>query len=99
MKWSWSLSVNPDGSPLLAGEVTGYQIGIRPASGVVGTYPVEIAATPGVDDSVVFAGLAPGNYFASVRAMGPTNSPWDTSEIAFTVPVPVPAAPTNFSRA
>ena len=35
-------TLNEDGSPVTPGEITGYQIGIRPAAGTPGTYPTSV---------------------------------------------------------
>lgn len=99
-------TTNTDGSAIPAtGEVTGYQIGIRPAAGgAAGTYPVlaPAVAASAVNETLAATGavLAPGNYLAAVRAITAQTSGLWSNEGAFNVPVPpppVPSAPTGFS--
>jgi hypothetical protein len=99
-------SLNVDGTAIVAGEVTGYTVGIRntaTAGSAAGTYPVTVAAPGATDASALASGaaaaLVPGIYAAAIQTNGPVNSAWSV-EIFFEVPTaPVvpetPAAPSN----
>jgi hypothetical protein len=100
-KFTWTPpTTNVDGSAFDPSEVTGYELGIRPASGTAGTYPtlVEIAgeATAVEEISAIVPPLAPGDYAAAIRAVGPVDSAF-TSEVSFTIAPPTPAAPSDFT--
>jgi hypothetical protein len=105
--FSWTdPTTNTDGSPITAGEIQGYQLGIRPASGTAGTYPILAppVASSAVNETLAATGelLAPGDYFAAVRAITATVDSAFSNEGAFNVPVPpppVPNPPVNFSVA
>ena len=106
---SWSPPpANVDGSPIAAGEITGYTIGVRDttASGsAAGTYPYSLRApaiatsellsliTPKLPTGVLLAAAAQTN------TAGPS-SDW-SPEVTFTLaaPLPVPLPPVNFSIA
>lgn len=92
---SWTIpTTNVDGTPIAAGEITGYTIGIRPASGTAGTYPVTQAVpNAAATTAAVSLSLPSGNYFVSVQADGPQDSAWST-ETAFTL-APIPNPPTG----
>jgi len=98
-------TTNTDGSPIAAGEITGYQVGVRPASGTPGVYTILAPVDAATDTSDPIADITPalgyGDWVAAVRSIGPTNSAW-SNERAFTLvapPPPVPNAPTNFTVA
>ncbi len=98
MAWS-DPTTNTDGSPIAAGEITGYLLGLRnvnaPGS-APGVYPVT-ASVPAGDTSAplsVFGTLKSGSYAAAAQANGPNDSAWST-EATFTI-APVPAAPAGF---
>jgi hypothetical protein len=98
-------TTNTDGSPLAAGEITGYTIGVRSstaAGSVAGTYPAMtvIASATAVSEAVsaLSTVLVPGAYAAAIRSNGPVNSAWST-ETAFTILPPTPSAPTAFTAA
>ena len=97
-------TTNVDGSPIAAGEITGYEIGVRPSTGTVGTYPTRTPVTGGATVSEAFSAIAgtlqPGSYAAAVCALGAVNSAW-SNEVTFTIaaPPPTPSAPTNFTLA
>jgi hypothetical protein len=95
-------TVNVDGSPVVASEITGYQLGVRPASGTVGVYPaltpVSGAGTLTEAFSSISALLVPGSYFAAIQTIGPTDSAF-SAEVAVTIAAPVPVAPTGFGVA
>ena len=101
----WTIPAqNTDNSPIVPGELTGFQIGIRPASGTVGTYPTTVLVNNSTASSEAFSligtTLAPGNYAAAVMALSTINgnSAW-SSEATFTIAAPVlpPKAPTGFT--
>ena len=103
--FSWAdPSTNVGGSPILPGEVTGYQLGVRAdGTGAAGTYAQTIAVT-GATSSTLSASavqaalnLASGDYWASIRTVGPTDSTW-SAEVPFAV-LGVPNPPTGLSVA
>ena len=85
---------NTDGTTIAAGEITGYHIGTR-QGGTAGTYPT---ITPVIDPTATTATetFAPGTYNAAIQTIGPANSAF-SSEITFTVALPVPLPPSGFS--
>lgn len=105
-KFSWTPNtVNTDGTPIAAGEITGYVIGIRSATAtgsVVGTYPAVSSPTGPLAVSDAFSALnlvlKPDTYFAAVQSVGPLASPW-SAEVEFIVGLPQPSAPTGFTVA
>lgn len=109
VSFSWTdPTTNVDGSPIVAGEITGYQIGIRPASGAVGTYPVQLPSANVAAVTENLNALTPtlanagssttAGYFASIQTLGPVDSPW-SAEVGFSLVPPTPSAPSNFSVA
>ncbi len=101
MSWT-DPTTNTDGSPIAAGEITGYLLGLRnvaaPGS-APGTYPIT-AAVPAGDTTAplsMFGTLKPGDYAAAAQANGPNDSAW-SAEALFTI-APIPAPPTGFSVA
>lgn len=81
-------TLNVDSSPITAGEITGYEMGIRLTSvGSAGTYSILIeiplSTVGSLLSSAIQAQLASGAYSAAVRTVGSTNSAW-SSEVAFT---------------
>lgn len=102
-KFTWvDPTKNTDGSAIAAGEITGYLIGIRPATGAAGTYPITAPVTGASATTELFTQLgtvlAPGDYAAGIQSVGPTNSAWST-EVTFTIQAPVPVPPTGFTVA
>lgn len=105
-KFSWTdPTTSVDGSPLQAGEVTGYAIGIRSATAtgsVAGTYPItaSVSGAAAANEAVSAIGtvLKPDTYAAAIQSVGPVNSAWST-EIQFTIAQPVPEPPTGFGIA
>ena len=103
-KFTWTdPTTNTDGSALGSGEVTGYLVGVRPASGTAGTYPSTALAPPTATSELVSA-VAPaitasGTYFAAIQTQSTSNgnSAW-SSEINV-VFAAAPNPPTNFSAA
>jgi hypothetical protein len=102
-EFSWTdPTTNADGTPLAAGEITGYTVGVRPVTGTSGTYPITGSVTSPTATSELFtslnAMLAPGSYAAAIRADGPVASAWST-EITFDIAPEQPSAPTGFGVA
>lgn len=106
-------TTNLDGSPIVAGEISGYNIGIRPLTGTVGTYPITIpvagaTVTQELLTDAYKAGLAllkPGQYQSAIQSKGvagvSNDSAWG-AEIAggqFEITVPVLNSPSGFSVA
>ncbi len=94
---SWvAPSLNTDGTPVKAGEITSYELGVRPASGTPGVYPLTAPAATMADAPAALSSLklVVGDYFGAVRALGPVDSPW-SAETPFAV-MPVPRAPGDF---
>lgn len=91
-------TVNTDGGAVTAGEITGYQIGLR-QGGSAGTYPITVAVASPTATSELFSAITPalvsGTYEAAIRSVGPTNSAW-SAEVTFTI-AGVPTPPTGFS--
>jgi hypothetical protein len=77
---------NADGSAITAGEITGYEVGVRTSAGSPGTYPILLDTDGPFTSADLIANiqppLSPGVYFAAVRSLGPTNSPW-SPELSF----------------
>lgn len=94
-------TTNLDTTPITAGEITGYQIGVRPSTGTAGTYPIltPVAATATTEPLANLSQvLLPGKYAAAIMSLGPVNSNWST-EYTFTLTAPQPNPPTNFGGA
>jgi hypothetical protein len=82
-------TTNTDGSAVVAGEISGYIVGVRPSgSGSAGNYANTVNATGANTLSALIANVSPpistGSYAAAVRSVGPTNSGW-SAEITFTL--------------
>lgn len=108
-------TTNTDGSPIAAGEITGYELGVRDTTATgsaAGTYPFGVKApstatseplaliTPVLPRGVALAAALRANT-AGLDASGKQiNSDW-TPEVTFTLPppVPVPTPPTGFTIA
>jgi hypothetical protein len=99
-KFTWTdPTTNVDGSPIVAGEITGYSIGIGTASG---NYPIQVPV-PGPAAasellSQITPALVPGTYFAAVQAIGPVDSVF-SNEVSFVIAAAQPNPPTNFTVA
>lgn len=98
-------TTNKDGTPITAGEITGYNIGIRigslnPAVGTPGAYTINVPIAGATAASELLSAispiLAPNNYVAAIEAIGPIDSAF-SPEVAFTVVAPTPNAPTNLA--
>lgn len=115
-KFDWQdPTANTDGSPIAAGEITGYEVGVRDTTATgsaIGTYPYGAKApatattelisllTPSLPKGVLLAAAVRANT-AGLDANGkPISSDWST-EATFTlaVPAPVPNPPTGFTVA
>ena len=95
-------TTNVDGSPIAAGEITGYTVGVRPNNGTIGTYPFtgQVADPAGTKEliSALSTILSPGIYFVAVQSNGPVNSAW-SPEVTFTIAAPVPNPPSGLKVA
>lgn len=98
-------TTNTDGSTIQAGEITGYNVGIRSTTAQgsqAGTYPIvaQVQGATAAKEAVSAIGtvLKPDTYAAAIQSAGPVNSAW-SSEIQFTIAQPVPNPPTGFSVA
>ena len=96
--FSWTdPTLNTDGGPVVAGEITGYQIGIR-QGGTAGTYSTTVSVASPTATSELLSAFSPallsGTYEAAIRSVGPTDSAWST-EITFTISG-VPQPPSGF---
>jgi hypothetical protein len=98
-------TTNTDGTPITAGEVTGYTLGIRSttASGsVAGTYPItaQVSGASATNELLSALGtvLKPDTYAAAIQTAGPVPSAF-TNEVTFTIEPPQPNPPTSFSVA
>lgn len=108
-------TTNVDGSPLAAGEITGYEIGARDTTApgsFKGTYPYGFKAppdaveeplavlNPALPKGVLLAAAIRANTAGLDTAGQPINSAW-TEEVTFTLPAPapVPNPPSGFSVA
>jgi hypothetical protein len=93
-------TLNTDGTAITAGEITGYNIGVRPSTGTAGVYPImtSVAGATTVSEplSALSTVLAPGSYAAAIQSVGPVNSAF-SSEVTFTIAPPTPSAPTGFN--
>ena len=95
--FSWTPNTqNDDGSPIVAGEITGYNLGVRPAAGSPGVYTINVPVSGTTEPVAAIPSLAPGDYFAAVQSVGPVNSDF-TAELPFTVSLPKPLPPTGFT--
>ena len=93
-------TANVDGSPLAAGEITGYEVGVRASSGTAGTY-TSTANVPATVTTCALSALSPalpngGTFAVAVRALAATDSAWST-EADFTLVPPAPLPPTAVS--
>ena len=96
-------TTNTDGTPIAAGEVTGYTIGIRSlsvAGSAAGTYPILAqVANPTAGTELLSAlgtALKPDSYAAAIRTAGPVPSDW-TAEVNFTIAPEQPNPPSAFA--
>ena len=115
-KFTWvDPTANTDGSPVAAGEITGYEVGVRDTTATgsaAGNYPFGAKApatattelisllTPSLPKGVLLAAAVRANT-AGLDANGnPVNSGWsDETTFQLTPPAPVPNPPTSFGVA
>jgi hypothetical protein len=94
---------NTDNTPIVPGEITGFNIGIRKSTDPVGTYPTNVLIKDPTVTSEAFSllgvTLTPGDYFAAIQALSTTNgNSAFSAEAAFTiVSTAPPQAPTGFT--
>jgi hypothetical protein len=100
-KWT-DPTTNTDGTPIASGEITGYAVGVRLASGTAGTYPYQ-ATAPATATSELLSLLTPvlptgEALIGAVQAISATNgnSAWSSESSSFTLLAP-PSAPTGFT--
>jgi len=93
--FSWPTpTTHTDGTPIAAGELAGYQIGIGTAAGNYTVFLDLPATATSVAFSAFVSFLAPGTYHAAIKAIGATqasNSAW-SNDVTFTVSVVTPPA-------
>jgi hypothetical protein len=95
-KYTWvEPTTNTDGTAVVTGEITGYTIGERPASGTPGTYPTLVPVAGATTLSAPIT-LAAGSWVAAIQSVGPTNSAF-SAEVPFTIAPSVPNPPTGFT--
>lgn len=94
-------TANVDGSPIAAGEITGYTVGVRSttaAGSAAGTYPYSVTA-PATSTSELLAAitpiLPPDSYAAAVQAntAGPSSAWSAEASFAIAAPAPTPNPP------
>lgn len=106
---SWTdPTTNVDGSPIAAGEITGYTVGVRDTTAtgsVAGTYPFSATApatsttellsllTPALPTGVLLAGAV------QASTAGPASAWSNEAQFTLSAPVPVPSPPTSFDVA
>ena len=98
-------TTNVDGTPIAAGEVTGYTIGIRSTTAtgsVAGTYPImaQVSGATATNELLTALGtvLKPDTYAAAIQTAGPVPSAF-TAEVTFTIAPAQPSPPTGFTVA
>jgi hypothetical protein len=98
-------TTNTDGTPIVAGEITGYTVGVRSATAagsVAGVYPMLTKITDPAATKEALSALTPilvpGSYAAAIQTNGPMNSAWST-EATLTIVPPTPSSPTSFTVA
>lgn len=112
-KFNWiDPTTNKDGSPVAAGEITGYEVGVRDTTATgsaAGTYPYGAKApstattelisllNPSLPKGALLAAAVRANTAGLDASGNPINSDW-SAEATFTlaVPAPVPNEPTGF---
>jgi len=102
-KVSWiDPTLNVDGSAITTGELTGYLVGVRLASGTAGTYPYT-ASAPAASVNELLSMLTPvlptgAALVAAVQALSTTNgnSAWSAESASFTLLTP-PNPPTGLT--
>lgn len=96
-----------DGSPLVASDIKQINIGIRPAKGTPGVYPMTVVDVTFTADAngisheplAAFGSLASGDYIAAAETVMKAGgeSVWSSESPAFTIAPPIPNPPTAVS--
>lgn len=96
-----------DGSALAVTDIKQVNIGIRPANGTAGIYPLTATDVTFTADSsgvsheslAVFGSLAPGSYVAAAETVMKAGgiSVWSAESAPFTIAPPIPSPPTAVS--
>jgi len=97
-------TTNTDGTPITAGEVTGYLIGIRSTSAtgsVAGTYPITASIANPTATAELFTQLGTVLAFATpfaaaIKTVGSVSSAYGP-ETTFTLAAPTPNPPSGFT--
>lgn len=101
-KFTWvAPTTNTDGSPIVAGEITGYNLVLRNAdASSPGVYTISVPITdPAATEeplAAIRSLLVVGNYAAAIQTVGPVASGF-TGEVTFTVDALQPNAPSSFT--
>jgi hypothetical protein len=101
-KASWTdPTTNTDGSAIAAGEITGYLVGVRLASGVAGTYPYTATVAP-AQTSDLLSALTPAlplgvQLIGAVQALSTVKRAAVTETIQAIAILFTPEAPTGFT--
>jgi hypothetical protein len=103
-KFTWvDPTTNTDGTAITAGEITGYNIGIRSttkAGSVAGTYPIQVPVSGPTAASEMLASITPvlavDSYAAAIQSVGPVSSVF-SGEVTFDIVPPVPNPPQSFT--
>lgn len=115
-KFVWTdPTTNKDGTPIAAGEISGYEVGVRDttaAGSVTGVYPYGAKApatattelisllNPSLPKGVLLAAAVRANTPNVDVNNNPINSDWSTeATFMLAIPAPVPNQPTDFKVA
>lgn len=100
-QFTWVIpTTNTDGSAVTPGEITGYTIGVGTASGNY-TMMTSVADPTATAEPLnkLSSVLAPGTYFAAIRAESTGGPSAFSNEVTFQIAAPVPNPPTSFTVA
>lgn len=96
-------------APLPVADIQSVDLGLRPASGTAGTYPLTATDVTFTADAqgisteplAAFGMLSPGSYVAAGRTRTKAGgvSTWSVESPPFTIEPPVPNPPSNFGVA
>lgn len=100
-KFTWvAPTTNTDGSPIVAGEITGYNLVLRTADSSPGVYSISVPiADPAATEeplAAIRSLLVVGSYFAAIQTVGPVASAF-TGEVPFSVDALQPNPPSSFT--
>lgn len=100
-QFTWVIpTTNTDGSAVAAGEITGYTLGVGTVSGTYSiSTPIANPAATSEPIASLSQVLAPGTYFAAIRAESTGGPSAYSNEVTFSIAAPVPNPPTNFTAA